>query len=59
MSYLGGLVSHITKENAKFRAFELPYNEGMLSLCNLYVYHNATLKKEGRIYVSVSVGSEI
>ena len=47
-----GLVSHITKENATLRAFELPHNEDMLSLCNLYVYHNATLKKAEYMYLS-------
>ena len=50
-----------TKESTKLIAFGLPYNAGMLSLCNLYVYvyHNATLTKEERIYASVSVVSEI
>ena len=50
-----------TKENTKLIhvAFEQTYNAGMLSPCNLYVYHNASLTKEERIYASVSIGSEI
>ena len=47
-----------TKENTKLIAFGLPYNAGMLSPCNLYVYHNATLTNE-RIYATVSIVSEI
>ena len=31
----------------------------MLSPCNPYVYHNALLTKEERIYASVSIRSEI
>ena len=50
-----------TNESTKLIAFELPYNEGMLSPCNLHVnvYHNATLTKEEIIYASVSIVSEI
>ena len=48
-----------TKENTKIIAFGLPNNAGMLSPCNLYVYHNTTLTKEERIYASVSIGSKI
>ena len=50
-----------TNESTKFIAFGLPYNAGVPSLCNLYVhvYHSGTLKKEERIYASVSIVSEI
>ena len=45
--------AYLRKENTAFIAFGLPYNAGMLSLCNLYVYHNATLTKEESIYASI------
>ena len=50
-----------TKVNTKLIhvALGLPYNAGMLSPFNLYVYHNATLTKEERIYAFVSIGGEI
>ena len=50
-----------TKESTKLIAFGLPYNECMLSLCNLHVhvYHTATQTKEERIYASVSIVSEV
>ena len=48
-----------SKENTKLNAFGLSYNAGMLSPCNLHVYHNATRTKEERTYASVSIGSKI
>ena len=50
-----------TKENTKLInvAFGLPYDAGTLSPCNLYVYHNASLTKEERVYASVLIGREI
>ena len=54
-----GLNHIFAKENSTLIEFRLSYNEGMLSQCNLYVYHNATLTKEESIYASVSMGSEI
>ena len=53
--------TYLQIENTKLIhiAFGLPYNASMLSPCNLYVYHNASLTKEERIYASVSIGSGI
>ena len=59
MNYLDELVELIfTRENTKLIAFGLHYNAGMLSPCNLYLHHNATLTKE-RIYAPVSIVREI